>query len=175
MRALVVGGGPQALPEYCKALSYTESDDLTIAVNHAGIHLPVFDHWVSLHARELFYQWNPSRACPLPHHRLWGAYSIRDNSDLHHLPLNWCSYCWDGSSSALAINVARVLGAQQILLCGVPLEDGPHFYDGPDFTQSEYTREQWSQHLHELTGVRSMGGWTKQVLGGFDPSWWRQP
>jgi hypothetical protein len=88
-------------------------------------------------------------------------------------------YCWpwngNGTSSLGAVLTAVALGYDRIVICGVPLDDGPHFFDPPwatcNFTNEVGTRQDgkmihWQTTSRAFKGkVRSMSGRTCELLG----------
>lgn len=91
-------------------------------------------------------------------------------------PMPWVDYWWDGvacggTSGWGARRLARCLGFDLAVLCGVPLEAGG-YYDGSiskvnrsTATMNHY-REQVLADTGMHDGVISMSGWTREVFGG---------
>jgi hypothetical protein len=86
---------------------------------------------------------------------------------------------WAGSSGLYAIRVARqLLGFDKIVLAGMPMDTQARYGDpvdsvwaGGDSGVHRYRRG-WKQHLeHYQSQVRSMSGWTKDLLGKPDKKW----
>ena len=83
-----------------------------------------------------------------------------------------------GSSGLFAVQVAQHLGCERIVLCGVPMDGGPHFRGPPaeweawrrDFAGYREAWRDWSEH-GELENVRSMSGWTRELCGAPDRAW----
>lgn len=152
-----------------------------MAVNDVGMHLPLpFKHWYSNDAKQLPF---------------WlGARRRRYQQEFPHPLLHSChrgnviSWEWGnhGSSGLQACFVALALGYEEILLCGVPCDDSGHYFDPPEGhrlqfnvngwpkggTWSKFDRENerkfWTTaRAHIFDGqVKSMSGWTRQLLGG---------
>lgn len=81
---------------------------------------------------------------------------------------------WRGSSGLFAAKVAlidlRMAGA---ILAGVPLDRSPHFArgEGP-WRDAHAFYPGWIDHKREIAGrLRSMGGWTQQLVGAPTPEW----
>lgn len=148
-----------------------------MAVNHAGMYLPVqFHHWVSVHG-EIFQWMTPLRANghyfvgnprdqkvrPLRHG--WMTHSIKQWPGVDHV--------WEmrdigtGSSGLFACKVAMALGYKKIVLCGVPLDNSGHFYDPPsEETHYSDSVKYWEEFLPSMRGrVFSMSGFTRELLG----------
>lgn len=85
---------------------------------------------------------------------------------------------WPGSgtSSLSAVYTALALGYDQIILCGIPLDDSGHYFDMPE-KKSSFTREvppkgdgrlkYWADARDRVftDKVRSMSGRTRDLLG----------
>jgi hypothetical protein len=80
---------------------------------------------------------------------------------------------WQGSSGLFMVKIALEEGFTHIILCGVPMDvDANHitrhkpWHGAPGFARG------WHRHMQELKPfVRSMSGWTQQVLGAPDMLW----
>lgn len=77
---------------------------------------------------------------------------------------------WHGTSGLYAIWVALHLGFSDILLAGIPLDESPHYYTEDASTIGKFLphyKEGWLNAENSLAGkVRSMSGWTRELLGG---------
>lgn len=85
----------------------------------------------------------------------------------------WPGMNASGSSGLFAAKVALEDGFDRIILAGVPISaDGGHFtYDGPWIHVESY-RGAWKEALPHLAGrVRSMSGWTAEILGKPTKEW----
>ena len=86
------------------------------------------------------------------------------------------SWPWPGNgTSALgAVYTALALGYDPVVLCGIPLDNSPHYFD-PDWIKSNFEREvggkdaqmkYWGNAMKAFRGrVTSMSGRTKELLG----------
>lgn len=82
-----------------------------------------------------------------------------------------------GSSGLFAVKVALVdLGFDKAVVCGIPLTvAGKHFFDATDWRAAMSYRQGWKQALPEIRDrVRSMGGWTEELLGKPTIEWLAQ-
>lgn len=145
-----------------------------MAVNRAGaFHAGRLDHWVSLHPD-----------------RLGGFMAERERAGRAIDCTTWCqrgdpetrvdvvpqALGCSGSSGLYAVRIALgILKAQRVVLAGMPMDGGPHFYDtgrrsGPSFVPY---RPEWRRAARdEFAGrVRSLSGWTADLLGRPDPDW----
>lgn len=178
MKRAVIFGSAECLPfDYYRLLQWQNyiMDKATVfAVNYSAYWLPCpVRHIVSLHADILpklqQYRWEKYREWPY----LWSAKHILANRpEYGQLKIdNWIDYKWDGTSSALAHMAAQSFHFDKILLAGVPMDNSPHFY-GSSFVASEDSKPGWVANAHTMTNVRSMSGWTAQLLGQATPQWW---
>lgn len=145
-----------------------------MCVNMAGLFVETFQHWYSNDGKWLL----RLHAARRPEWAKMYPGPIR---------LHSCMPCggvehWDwnaqGSSGLNAVKVGLALGYGEIILCGIPLDDGPHVGDPPwkacNFTRevaaqvdSDENRFWKSARLTEFGGrVKSMSGRTREWLGG---------
>jgi hypothetical protein len=143
-----------------------------IGVNHAARDWSgPLDHWVSFHS-ELMPKWLAERdaAGRAPAGLLWTAeHRVQPVKIKMDRAPNW-----GGSSGLLAVSVALKLGAEKIVLCGIPLDHEQGHYDSPDkrWREAGGYRVGWTKHLDQMRGaVRSMSGWTRELLGAPDGPW----
>jgi hypothetical protein len=135
-----------------------------IAVNDAGWWYPGhLDHWATLHPENLP-AWLRRRA-PRNRPTTWSWKRDKDQ------PVDIILDKRYGSSGRFGANVARSLGADIIVLCGVPLDGRPRFFDPPDRAWSvaaSYQLQWCSEDLvNELSDqvMVSMSGWTADRFG----------
>lgn len=142
------------------------------AVNDAGwIYPGDIEAWCTLHP-EMWPEWIAKRTL---RHGEVGAYytSISKNQRVPDgIEFREVGHWGAGSSSLFAVTVALSLGYSRILLCGVPMDSRPHApgagtWDGESWPDREVAihREGWEFHKGRLGGVRSMSGWTAELLG----------
>ena len=171
MRALVLGGA-RSLHKDAEAALRLFRPDVLIATNHAGREWPEpFDHWVSYHV-EKFPRWTAERE-KRGHpggYRLWcpktAAKVLEGVGRLEN---------WGGSSGLLAAGPLAliVLGCERVVLAGVPLDArGAHFDDPRPWTVAKNYQSAWTRHYPTLRDrVRSMSGWTMELLGAPTEDW----
>lgn len=144
-----------------------------IAVNDAGVHWPRrLDHWATLHPEDLqprldaraengypggFIVWAHERD---PWHSTGGRHLV-DRT----LPVPTKT----GSSGLFAVSVARAIGCERVVLCGVPMTATPHIGGGGPWTEVERFWPLWD--AESLEDVRSMSGRTRDLLGAPDREW----
>lgn len=123
------------------------------------------------------------------------AHSAKPPRDKHdEVYFKDVDYVWpdantSGTSGVAAIMIAEAMGFDEIILCGMPLEPTGYFNEGqtvrhsktqPRFgylknsdTLRKYHQNGFHKALDDIPRIkaitRSMGGYTKQVLGG--PVW----
>lgn len=81
---------------------------------------------------------------------------------------------WSGSSGLFAAQVAlSEMGARGVVLCGVPLDsDRAHFFNRDPWTDAEVFRRGFEAARPVIREtVRSMSGWTRDLLGAPDAQW----
>jgi hypothetical protein len=143
-----------------------------IAVNHAALHWPgELPHWASFHAN-FFPRWAAERAAlGLPAAgQLWTGTRrlIPQAMDIKQVGN------WGGSSGLLAVSVAHGLGAHAIVCCGIPLDYQQGHFDSPDklWRDAANYRKGWVSHKAEMGNfVKSVSGWTAELLGAPEEQW----
>jgi len=91
--------------------------------------------------------------------------SHESREDVNHCIGDW----WkpSGSSALLGVQAALRIGYNRIILCGCPLT-GKNEQNG----SYENFRNGWIPRVREIDGrVRSMSGWTKELLGAPTQEW----
>lgn len=181
VHALILGGADCRMSdvEALEAMMGRPWDGVVIAVNDAGMDWPrTLDHWVSLHAHQFVSRvrhtgngdWVARRRLNgyAPARHLWGH--TRGLPE----PIGQAPNRWPGGSSGLyAVEfAARERGHSHIVLCGVPMDATRNSYHGADWQAYRRHREPWKKHAHLFRDrVRSMSGWTADLLGLPDPAW----
>jgi len=169
-RALILGGAECVLADLTKhCAQYGSLPWLVIAANKIGMFYPGhLDHWVTMH---------PEQLAPWKKHR-----RRRGGNDDY---VTWAGRRPDlvdrvtthsgGSTGLFAAKVALVdLGCERVVLCGVPMDDTPHFIRGAVGDHYEQYRCQWEAYIQELAAcVRSWSGWTRELLGAPTEEWLR--
>ena len=162
MRALILGGG-SCVWDDIRALGTW--DGLVIAVNDVGCVYPYpVDHWCSLHAEKLA-GWALERK-GRGFDMTFTTWTRPEREGADRQLAGWSS----GSSGMFAVGVALELGAESVVLAGVPMEPRPHFFDATAWTDFANYRGAWEKRADRLRGrVYSMSGWTRDLLSG--PPW----
>lgn len=168
MTTVVLGGAPSVWDELSDLMQMTRVD-CVVATNEAGAYCALrVNHWVTLHHEKMKDWWDL---------RMRNGYSPPDKVWFHapsrHFVLPHESTGeWGGSSGLFGVKIALELGHKRIVVCGMPLIDGPHFHTEQKMTGCKRYRRAWEAHVEELAPfVRSMSGWTKELLGEPDEFW----
>lgn len=153
-------------------------DAIVFAVNDVGMYLPRVDHWVSLHADNLGV-WKAVRW--LTHHQMEAAkyHSVTARPVVDFL--------WEGLTPCFALSgyfamqIAYILGAREIILCGCPgspvrrffearLREDGFGYGGGLKGSDKGIREQLEKEMERVPElrkkVRSTSGFTRTFFGG---------
>ena len=153
-------------------------EDLVVfAVNDVGMYLDRVDHWCSLHTENLK-AWKAVR---------WLHHTGDDNIVYHGVDKgvahNWQSLTpLFALSGYFAMQIAYIMGAKRIILCGCSGDSRARFFEsqyrtgfgyGGGETQSDINiRQQLISEMNRLPAfkrkVRSMSGWTKSYFGRED-------
>lgn len=145
---------------------------IVVACNEAGVYWPRrLDYWTSFHP-QFFPLWEKERFArggPRGYVR-FARRGIPGLADRSVRP-------WGGGSSGLlCVAVAKVeLALPRGVLCGVPLDDRPHFHDrdkGKSWKAADQHWRIWEPHIDGLRGwLRSMSGRTRKVFGAPTMRW----
>lgn len=174
--AIVLGGGPGVWLEAAEALEIIPEGGghLYIATNRAGVVAPRVDHWVSFHV-DHFPKWIEEREARNQEvtAQLWTAERRKTPVGMDDATIKRAEN-WAGSSGLLAVTVAlEHLGCDRVICAGVPLDqEQGHFDDPKPWRDAVNYRIGWTRSLAKMAGrVRSMSGWTMQLLGAPSEDW----
>lgn len=165
-------GGAEGVWQEIGALQHMVRPDIIIATNDAGAHyIGHIDHWVTLHPEKMAAWWDQRlRAGLPPPGQVWFHRAASREFVLPHLHTPE----WGGSSGLFAVKVAMEIGCEKIILCGIPMEGTPHFHVPAPLKGVGRYRRAWEERVGQLAeNVRSMSGWTAQLLGQPDEVWLR--
>lgn len=179
--ALVVGGAACvwddltiALREYRPALVFVVNDIGTVYSDR-------IDFWVSLHPEKLLNWQTLRRQNGLNDDYLTYTYEpcqpgLVPGGDPR--VDKWLDYRYpgmtgSGSSGLLAVKAAQAEGCDRIVLAGVPLTTKErHFFSRDLWHERDQFAEAWKiAYPHLRDSVRSLSGWTKELLGSPTPTW----
>lgn len=175
--ALILGGARCVWDDFKAAVEIGEFDGV-VACNDVGAVWPgPLDAWVSLHPRK-FGPWAKRRAdlgLPLCE-RLIGHLESRNDAApvTERLEFRFPGQQAPGSSGLFAAKVALIdLGFDRAVLAGVPMtaDEGNIARDRPWQDANIYWRG-WREALPQIRDrLRSMSGWTAELLGRPDADW----
>ncbi len=149
---------------------------IVCATNDAGYDYPhPIDHWVTQHPEHLP-DWMEKRrlAGYDMDFTVWGGVWRTGRDDRKY---TWVDQVLRitrvGSSGMHAVEVALHLGAERIVLCGVPMDFRPHFFNPRQPWNSPSAHwDAWTDAAPEWADrVRSFTGWTAELLGTPDEAW----
>lgn len=165
MIALVLGGAASVYDDVEAALDLGEFDGV-IAAKRIGNHWRGrIDAWVSLHAGQ-----KAGLIARRAKHGLPPIGRLFEFGDVPHL---YPGQTNPGASGLFAVKVALdELGYDRVVVCGVPMSPTPHFDVPTAWRAAEGYQTGWRQALpHIADRVRSMSGFTEQLLGRPDAAW----
>lgn len=182
--ALILGGARCVWRDYAAAIELG-SYDAIVCVNDIGVDFPErVDYWCTLHP-EKFLNWQRLRAnsgrntdyiacCHEPNP--W----LGPKTNLPRID-KWTDYRYpgmtgSGSSGLLAVKVAQEEGFDRIVLAGIPMQvKENHYFDSNPWNEHGSFVEAWNIAKPRLGNVRSMSGWTRELLGAPTSSWLSEP
>lgn len=158
MIAAVLGGASGGFDE----LAALGPVDAVYAVNDAASEYPgELAAFVTLHPEKL-HKWLPLRSAPTGEVIAHEAHPLVTRAVDYRFPGMNAS----GSSGLFATKIALEAGADRVVLCGVPMDAvRAHYFDPTAWSEVEAFRDAWHIALPHLSKVRSMSGWTAELLG----------
>lgn len=145
--------------------------DIVVACNRAGVDWPGhLDHWVSLHPEKLLALWVPEREG----NDDYVTWSDPNRGERGPAPTDRHLDNWGGSSGLFAVQVAAEVGADRVVACGMPLDRSPHYHGRAEWDAADAFRPAWERRIDEMADVRSMSGWTAELVGRPDADWIRE-
>ena len=175
--ALVIGRANGVWQEVNEAVLKFGPFYQTIAINSAGCDCIIpFGHWVSFHA-DLFPLWITKRKAlgkSVEGITFWtNSHGRKRTSVEKELDVRQVFWTDGGSSGMIAVRVALGLGAERVVLAGVPLDPERGHYNMPgQWDEALIHRKAWEKCLIELAPtVRSMSGWTREKFGEPTQAW----
>lgn len=83
--------------------------------------------------------------------------------------------CWGTPSGLFGVKVAvSDLGYKKVILCGIPMQaEAKHFLRHKPWADCDRHRPNWieAKRMGNLKSVRSMSGWTQELLGKPNEEW----
>jgi hypothetical protein len=173
MLALVIGGAKGVIYDLGVFHSMGHKPDAVVVCNDIGALSNSFDHWVTLHPENwsIYITQRRLRGLSETSAQLWSPkysfFAYVAPGELNILP-DWEP---SGLTGLYAVKVAKKIGAGKIVLAGVPMDRTGHILPSGLHWINERRRESWLLRRAELTDVRSMSGWTRQVFGYPTQEW----
>ena len=162
--ALILGGSNEVFSEYVEALKLCATAGTPWKIFACNDMLEAFpgviDNGVTLHPEKLVTWLSRRTAAGLaPPVVMW--------AHRHFTCVDQWSRDWGGSVGLFAVKLAREEQFRKIICCGVPMDtDAQHFKRKIPWTSANAFRRGWLAHARELRPfVKSMSGWTKNLLG----------
>jgi hypothetical protein len=171
--ALVLGGA-QCLHDDIAAAEKLFKPDIIMAVKDIGITWPHIDYWATFHPERLPKELGERRAAGLPDPKAIYSYHMRIPKGLG---IEIRVMKTKGGSSGLLGTEAALLVADKVVLVGIPLDPKQQHYRRPKkggWPPATMYRRTWTAEYPKLKDrVRSMSGWTRELLGAPTEEWLR--
>lgn len=169
--AFVLGSANTLSGDLAAAYSMIPVPDTVIAVNSAGMDYEgVLPHFCTLHTEKIVGWLDARRNRGLPDpENFW-------TSNIKQLPPSIAFRrvpSWDGSSGLLAVTVALYMGYEKVVLCGIPLDkQAAHYNINEPWMDAPRYRHAWTKNMPCMRDrVKSMSGWTRNLLGAPTLEW----
>lgn len=143
------------------------------ACNDAGVtYEGDLEIWATLHPEKLK-KWVDLKNFYQPASVVTSFYTHRPHRTLD-FPVTIRPEYRPGSSGMYLVDCSLAKGFERVVLCGMPMDPVPHYFDKKNWDYAKNYREAWVSAKTEYAGkVRSMSGWTRDLLGGPDSEWLR--
>lgn len=175
MILIALGGAEGVWEEYKEAISLCPDADVG-AVNDSGCdYSGRLSIWATLHP-EKFHRWQEARS----RKGFNTDYVACSNKRLDGVRIDFATNSvWGGSSGLFLCQLAAIkFRYSKIIVCGMPISEQPHYFDNQAWNGVSRYRRGWREAIQqpELNGkIRSMSGWTKEVLGSPTSDWLAVP
>lgn len=175
--SLVLGGAQNVYDDLRAAIDTFGEPRLVIAAKDIWITYPRVDYVVSFHSERLPAECARRQALglPLPAKAfIWGLAKPPE------LPFEVAPVYVQGGSSGLMATMVATRLCSKVIIAGIPNDPTmKHFHDGrgnKPWVQAETFKLNWQGHYPELKDrVKSMSGWTQQLLGAPTHEWLAEP
>lgn len=174
-RHAIVAGNAEGVFQEVEDARLLLNDPVIFAANDVGVYLKKLDHWVTLHTDKLGV-WKSCR---------WQTHEGMEDTKYHGIEARpFVNYVWAGLtplfplSGYFAMQLAFIMGASRIVLCGCPGTNTRRFFEAAArHDESRYgagydshgIREQLENEMQRLpefkAAVRSMSGYTREFFG----------
>lgn len=179
--AVILGGAISVWRDLDSLIELVGADgwDSTFAINNAVADYDGrIDYAVSLHANkfDLWMGEREKRELEPPHNFFGHSGKVKPrNYDLTDVfDYKWPEQHGSGSSGLFAVRIALELGYNRIALCGVPMQSAEAHYwqKSRAWEIGERYQRDWEATKHRFENqVRSMSGWTRDLLGPPNADW----
>jgi hypothetical protein len=173
LRALILGGSANVFDEAATALRLFEPDAVFVTNDMIAKWPGRVDYICSLHPEKVN-DWIEARRkrCYPMGAEVWCHKKAGPRSCVYS-GVDRTTDDWAGSSGLFAVKVALEEGFQKIVLAGVPLTvEGKHIVRSRAWTAAAAFHNGWKSRLKRLEPlVRSMSGWTQELLGAPTLEW----
>jgi hypothetical protein len=175
---VILGGASCVWKDYKEAQTILRNQHVSLlAINDVIVHINEdFDYAATLHPEKVQDWINQRKARNLSPPKK--VFSFRE---YYEAVTDVTDYRWNGtdgayssgSSGLFSIKVGIELGYNKIVLCGIPMDQKlGHFFDENAWEQADLYKRAWLLNKENLMDkVRSMSGWTREMLG-FPTSDW---
>lgn len=175
MLALCIGGAECVWDDLARFGEFHCEPDLVVACNDIITKWPDrLDAAVSMHPEQMG-RWLRERAInhlPPPARVFAHLYAHDVYTAFERVPHLFDGATESGSSGLFCVQVAmQQLGATKVVCAGMPMDGAPHFYGGKGWDGAQLHRVGWRQALPHLANVRSMSGWTRELVGAPTKEW----
>jgi hypothetical protein len=177
--ALVCGNAAGVFEEFQLLGS---GEQVVFAVNDVGVYLPRVDHWVSYHSDKLAV-WEKLKLTGTAIPKRWKTHTGGTrgaDADYNWYGLEPTTFPLSGE---LAMQIAYLMGAERIILCGCPMDSTPRFFEngarkdgfkygagetGSDKAQRKTLYREMKRLPQLKEKIRSTSGWSREFFGGPD-------
>lgn len=162
MRVLIVASAPCVWVDLTAVAG--ERFDVVIATSYMmrDCTRPI-DYQCTLHVRD-FLEMPVRHSAHVPYKKEAKRVSV-ENIDVSDIVYDQVPFR-NGSSGLYCVGFALLIGGDDITLAGSPLSGADHYYGGPVPFKFNAYRPAWEVALPQMLGkVRSLSGWTKELLG----------
>lgn len=179
---LITGDGRSLMPDMKEFLSWDISHDVGCIGRSVNVYPGPVDHWFNVDASEAIW-WaknllaTPKNGNGILRHTLGevDGYDM-DWEAVDEWPIITDTEIWHGSTSLFAAMCAVSMGYEKIILAGCPMDQKGHWYFDESITGPRWSVECFMAWLEfakqpESKRVRSMSGYTGQILGQPNKQW----
>lgn len=133
-------------------------------------------HWPSFH-HDMIIPWVAERAKAgrPPAENYWSCRPANRRAPRSPLPIKWIDNI-GGSSGMLGVQVALhpEVDIDKVILCGIPMMPSKRYDVNTEWREALAHRDAWNKYLPQMKDrVRSMSGWTQELLGPVTEEWLR--